>query len=150
MPALPRHVIDTGMMRRLIHLGLLVVIVIAVRACGGATVAEDRLSVASRWMAEKTGLTEARDTWNARVRPRVAAVTDSISGGIYRAVTLAIQRTQNAVDAIGAWMAEQAKIGTDAAARAVRSVLTGNGNPEPPATGADAPPSTNPQPAPAP
>ena len=64
---------DIGSLRRVAHVGLLVLTVMVVRACGGATQAEDRLNFATRWMAEKTGLTAAKEALDTKVRPPLAA-----------------------------------------------------------------------------
>jgi hypothetical protein len=148
MPALPGNAIDFEKMRRLIHLVLLVVIIVAVRACGGAVEAEDRLGVASRWLAEKTGMTQAMDAWNANVRPRVAAVTESTSGAIYRTVSVALDNAESAADGIAAWIADEVTRVVRAAKTTLRSVFTPKRPPEPAAASVDGPPPPPPLPPP--
>jgi hypothetical protein len=150
MRALPTQVNDTNVTRRLLHLALLVLVIVGVRACGGATQAEDRVNVASRWVAEKTGLSQVRDTWNARFRPRIAGASESVSGAIYQTFLVGIRGVQNAIDGVVAWMAERTRTVMDAVAGTLRSVLTRSPTPQPGRAPDPSAPQPGQQPAPAP
>ncbi len=87
-------------MRRLVHLFILVVIVIGIRLAGPDEV-EYRLAESSRWIAEKTGLTWASDTWKADIRPSLARAARFISDGVSRGLTSALDRAE--IRTRGAW-----------------------------------------------
>jgi hypothetical protein len=76
-------------MRRLVHLLAIVAVIVSVRACGGLTAVEDRMSASSRWAAERTGMTTVRDRWRDNVSPAIAGRT--------RAASLRLQQTTTAV-----------------------------------------------------
>jgi hypothetical protein len=82
---------------------LLVMIIMTVRACGGAAVTEDRLGAATRWTAEKVGLANKKDAFDAKVRPPLAAATRSISDGVYAGISHAMDNVDMAADGFGNW-----------------------------------------------
>ena len=69
-------------MRRLLHVALLLMIILGIRACGGMAVTEDRLGAATRAMADKVGLANKKDAFDAAVRPPMAAATQSLGNSI--------------------------------------------------------------------
>jgi len=126
-----RHPFDLGIGRRVIHLALLVVVIVGVRACGGATQAEDRLTVTTRWMAEKTGLGGVMTAWDTTLRPPIAAVTTRISNGIYDGVSKTLDATEAAADSLATWAADTANNAMAAVQNRMRAVLTPQHKDEP-------------------
>ena len=135
MPGRPDTQLVLGT-RRLVHLVLLALIVIGVRACGGLPAAEDRLGVASRWMAEKAGVTRARDAWNTSVGPMSEAVWNAID----QRVSLALDTAGTTADGMAAWIADRLSKTASAIWSAGRSLLTPNRTPQPAPSPAEAPP----------
>jgi hypothetical protein len=113
-------------MRRLIHLAALLIIVAVVRACGGAVQAEDHLNFAARWVAEKAGLSSAKNTFDARVRPPIAAATSSVSSGIYAGVSRTMDHIDQATNSVTAWLGQQLDDAKAAVKRSFQSLVTPN------------------------
>lgn len=121
-----KYLLDLGIGRRVIHVVLVVLMIAGVRACGGATQAEDRLGVASRWMAQKTGLEGAKDAWDTTVRPPIAAVTTKLSTAIYGAVVTFMDAAEAVVDGTTNWVADSTSRLMAAVEGSIRSTLTPN------------------------
>jgi hypothetical protein len=96
-------------LRRLVHIALLLTIMIGIRACGGLAHTEDRLGATTRWMAEKVGLGNAKDSFDARVRPPMAAATRSIGDAIYATASQTMDQVEMAASNFGGWMTQQAR-----------------------------------------
>ena len=128
-------------MRRIVHVALLVILIAGVRACGGAAVAEDRLGVTSRWVADRTGLSAAKDGWDSTVRPRVAAATRSSSDAVYGAISLALDSLEATAEGITTSITAAVSNAAQSLGTAVRSIFTSKKTPPPPvAPRPDAPP----------
>jgi hypothetical protein len=110
--------------RRVVHVAILVVIVLVVRACGGAIQAEDRLNSASRWAADKTGLAGAKAVLDTKVKPRVGGVTSSMSYAVYDAVSRTMDSTEMALDGFAAWVGQQVSNTETAIEERIRAALT--------------------------
>lgn len=128
----PRNLVEIAGMRRLAHVMILVGVIVAVRACGGALQAEDRLSATSRWIADKTGLTEAKTAWDTRIRPPIATVANRSSEATYAVISRSLDSLEAAADGVAGWVAEQVTTARDAAWNSIRSVLTPKPEPIPP------------------
>jgi len=96
-------------LRRLVHIALLLTIMIGIRACGGMARTEDRLGATTRWMAEKIGLGNAKDAFDARVRPPMAAATHSLGDAIYATASRAMDDVESAADNFGGWVTQQTR-----------------------------------------
>ena len=96
-------------MRRLVHLALLLTIMIGIRACGGMARTEDRLGAATRWMAEKVGLGNAKDAFDARVRPPMATTTHSLGDAIHATASRAMDQVELAAGNFGGWVTQQTR-----------------------------------------
>jgi hypothetical protein len=125
-------------MRRFAHFALLIVLIVGIRACGGATQAEDRLSFATRWAAERTGLSGAKDTIDSSVKPRMAAATQSMTYSIYAATSRLMDSAEQAMAGIATWAKQQVGNAEASIARGIRSFLSPDGGGKPP--GPDASP----------
>ena len=110
--------------RRYAHLALFIVMIIGIRACGGATQAEDRLSFATRWVAERTGLSGAKNTLDTEVRPRLAAATGSMTYSIYSAVSRTMDNAEMAVGGMAMWVRQQVSNAETAIETRVRSIVS--------------------------
>lgn len=110
-------------MRRLIHLVLLILIVVTVRAFGGAPAAEDRLAATSRWIGDKTGLSAFREEWDKTVGPSLTGASNRMT----HAVTFALDGTEAAVEQTAAWTRAKLVLARRTVADKIRSVL----NPSP-------------------
>jgi hypothetical protein len=117
--------------RRFVHFGLLVLVVVIVRACGGANEAEDRMSFGTRWLAEKTGLTGVKETLDTKVRPPIAAATRSMTYAIYGTASRALDATEMTAESVVTWFGQQVDSAAEAVQVRVRSVLTPNAAKEP-------------------
>jgi hypothetical protein len=126
-----RHPFDLGVGRRLIHVVLLVLMIAAVRACGGATQAEDRLDVVTRWVAEKTGLGSVMATWDTTLRPPIAAVTTKMSNGIYDGLSRTLDVAEYTADTAVTWAADTARNAMAAVGNRMRATLTPGRKDEP-------------------
>jgi hypothetical protein len=120
-------------LRRYAHFALLIVLIVGIRACGGATQAEDRLSFATRWAADKAGLSGAKDTIDSSVKPRMAAATQSWTYSIYAATSSLMDSAELAMHNMAAWVGQQVGSAETAVMREVRSILGTDANNEPPA-----------------
>ena len=98
-------------MRRLLHGVLLLVIMLGIRACGGMAVTEDRLGAATRWMAEKVGLGNTKDAFDATVRPPMAAATRSLSDSIYATTARTMDSVEAAAGSFTGWIAQNIRAG---------------------------------------
>jgi hypothetical protein len=117
--------------RRYAHLALLVLMIIGIRACGGATEAEDRLSFVTRWAAERTGLSGAKDRLDAEVRPRLAAATGSMTYTIYAAVSRTMDNAEMAVGGMAMWVRQQVSNAETAIETRIRSIVSPDRDSEP-------------------
>jgi hypothetical protein len=140
-----RRAFDIGVGRRVIHLVLLVVAIMGIRACGGATQAEDRLSVWTRWTAEKSGLGAVMTTWDTTLRPPIAAVTTKVSNGIYDGVSRTLDATEAAADSLVTWVADTANNAMAAVARGIRATVTPQQKDDPADKPLEEPPTNNPR-----
>jgi hypothetical protein len=131
MAMLPRNLGDLVGIRRVVHIVLLVLIVMGVRACGGATQTEDRLNATTRWMAEKTGLTGAKEAWDATVWPPLVAVARTTSDVVYGAVYGALNAAEAAVDGVASWVADRITRLMDGLWNGVASLFTPRQKPQP-------------------
>jgi hypothetical protein len=124
-------------MRRLIHLVLLILIVVTVRAFGGVPGAEDRLAATSRWIGDKTGLSAFREEWDKTVGRSLTATSNRTT----QAVTFALDRADAAVDQAAAWTRATLSLARRTVADKIRSVLnpTPGGPPAQPQGGKEAP-----------
>lgn len=118
-------------LRRYAHFALLIVLIVGIRACGGATQAEDRLSFATRWAADKAGLSGAKDTIDSSVKPRMAAATQSWTYSIYAATSSLMDSAESAVHSVTGWVGQQVSNAETAVVREVRSILGADANNEP-------------------
>jgi hypothetical protein len=98
-------------LRRLLHLVLLLAIMLGIRACGGMAVTEDRLGATTRWMAEKVGLANTKDAFDARVRPPMAAATRSMSDAIYATTARTMDGVELAAGSFTGWIAQNIRSG---------------------------------------
>src|SRR5262249_24081220 len=91
-------------LRRLLHLALLLAVVLGIGACGGMAVTEDRLNAATRGMAERIGLKNSKDAFDAAVRPPMAAATRSLSDSIYVTTARAMDSMELAAGSFSGWI----------------------------------------------
>jgi hypothetical protein len=110
-------------LRRFAHVGLLIVLIVGIRACGGATEAEDRLSFATRWAADRAGLKGAKDTLDTSVKPRMATATQSMTYSIFAATNRMMDGAESAATNMAAWVGQQARTAETAVVTQVRSTL---------------------------
>ena len=124
-------------LRRYAHFALLIVLIVGIRACGGATQAEDRLSFATRWAADKAGLSGAKDTIDASVKPRMAAATQSWTYSIYAATSSLMDSAESAANSMAAWTGQQVSNAETAVDKEVRSLMGADAasEPQPPPDG---------------
>jgi len=113
-------------LRRFGHFGLLLMLIVVIRACGGATQAEDRLSFATRWAADRAGLRGATDTIDTSVKPRMANATRSMTYSIYAATSSLMDRAEMAVSGVVTWAEQQVSDAENAVEMRIRSVLGAN------------------------
>jgi len=125
-------------LRRLVHVALLLAIITAVRACGGVNQAEDRLSAATRWTAERTGLNGAKETLDTTVRPSMDAATHSLADAIYSGTSRMMDAAELALSGFGAWLGQQGGAVVKGVETSVGSVLSPNPANEPPRNDAPA------------
>jgi hypothetical protein len=110
-------------LRRFAHVGLLIVLIVGIRACGGATQAEDRLSFATRWAADRAGLKGAKDTLDTSVKPRMATATQSMTYSIFAATNRMMDGAESAAAGMATWVGQQTHDAETAVTRQVRSLL---------------------------
>ena len=125
------HVVDPGVLRRLVHLALLIGIVVGVRACGGATTAEDQLGAGTQWFAERTGLAAAKDKWDKSIRPPIAAMTDAASQSLYRGVARTLDSAEAAADDGAMWVGQLIAKAADSVTGVLRSIFVPGAGPAP-------------------
>jgi len=113
--------------RRLVHIAMLVLVVLVVRACGGAAQAEDRLNGASRWAAERTGLTGVKAALDQNVKPRLAGATSSVTYAIYDGVSRTLDTSEMALYGLASWGWQHVTNVEHAIEARIRSVLTPRG-----------------------
>jgi hypothetical protein len=128
--------------RRFAHFALLVFLIVGIRACGGATQAEDRLSFATRWTAERAGLRGATDTLDEKVKPRIANATRSMTYTIYAATSRMLDGAEMAITGIATWTGQQVSNAETAIETQIRSFLRPDADREPRTP--DAPATDNP------
>jgi hypothetical protein len=98
-------------LRRLIHLALLLAIMVGIRACGGMAATEDRLGAATRWMAERVGLGQTKQAFDAAVRPPMAAATRSLSDSIYATTARTMDSVEAAAGGFTGWVMQNIRAG---------------------------------------
>ena len=125
-------------LRRFAHVALLVMLIVVIRACGGATQAEDRLSFATRWAAERAGLRGATDTIDTSVKPRMANATRSMTYTLYAATSSMMDRVELMVDGMATWVGQQVSNAESGIERRIRSILGADVGNEPQAPDAAA------------
>ena len=119
-------------MRRIAHFALLIVLIVGIRACGGAAMAEDRLSFATRWAADKAGLSGAKDKLDTTVKPRMAAATQSTTYSIYAMTSRLMDSAEMAVKGATTWAGQQVSNAEAAVESQMRSILGGSADSKPP------------------
>ena len=112
--------------RRYAHIVLLVLMIVGIRACGGATQAEDRLTSVTRWTAERAGLSGAKNTLDTQVKPRMAQASGSMSSAIYAASSQIMNSVEMAVNGTFGWAWRQVMNAENAAEVSIRSTLSPN------------------------
>lgn len=112
--------------RRYAHIVLVVLMIIGIRACGGATQAEDRLSSVTRWTAERAGLAGVKNTLDTQVKPRMAQASGSMSSKIYAASSQMMNNVETAVNGTAGWAWEQVRNAENAVEMRIRSTLSPN------------------------
>ena len=115
-------------MRRLLHVVLLLVIMLGIRACGGMAVTEDRLGAATRWAADKVGLGRTKDAFDATVRPPMAAATRSMSDSIYATTSRTMDSVEAAAGSFTGWIGQNIRAGLGRIDGSLQPVVV----PEPP------------------
>lgn len=98
-------------MRRLLHIVLLLAIMLGIRACGGMAITEDRLSAATRWAAEKVGMANKKDAFDAAVRPPLAAATRSMSDSLYSTTARTMDSMEAAAGSFSGWIVQSVRAG---------------------------------------
>jgi len=84
---------------------------LGIRACGGMALTEDRLGAATRWMAEKVGLANTKDAFDATVRPPMAAATRSMSDSIYATTSRTMDGVEVAAGSFSGWIMQSIRAG---------------------------------------
>src|SRR4030095_8506910 len=118
-------------LRRFAHFGLLIVLIVGIRACGGAAQAEDRLRLATRWAAEGAGLHGAKETIDTAVKPRMAAATQSMTYTLYAATSRMMDSAEMAVSGMATWAGQQVSNAEAAIETRIRSILGSDTDSEP-------------------
>ena len=119
-----RKVLDLGNGRRVIHLGLVLLAIAGIRACGGAAQAEDRLNVTTRWVAEKTGLVRAKSTWDATFRASTTAAPSKLSNAAYESVSRLLDALERTAGGVGTVTSDSIDRATAAVEDGVSGTLT--------------------------
>ena len=135
---------ESGLVRRLIHVVILIGLVVGVRECGGAASVEDQLRVSTRWIAERTGLGAVRERWDKLIRQPIAAITGSASDSLYRGMSRTLDKTEAVMNEGVTWLSA----GVDMVADVLRAVFFPADEPPPPQPAPQPPP--QPQSAPTP
>ena len=110
-------------LRRFAHFGLLIVLIVGIRACGGATQAEDRLTFATRWAVDRAGLKGAKDTLDTAVKPRMATATQSMTYSIFAATNRMMDGAESAAIGMTTWVGEQVSTAETAVVTQIRSIF---------------------------
>jgi len=91
-----------------------------VRACGGLTVAEDRVAANAQWMADKTGVTAMRNRWREDLAPRISSASRNAWQRVEQASATALERLASRTTTV---------LGTiDSGAGTVKDATTGRPN----------------------
>jgi hypothetical protein len=118
-----RRPINADVVRRVVHVLVLIGLIVGVRACGGAASAEDRLGAGTQWFAEKTGLAAAKARWDKSIRPPIAAMTSSASQSLYGGLSRSLEQMSSVTDQSAAWVRDSAGRVIDAAVNGVRAMF---------------------------
>ena len=118
-------------MRRLLHIALLLTIMLGIRACGGMAVTEDRLGVATRWVAEKVGLGKTKDAFDTAVRPPMTAATRSLSDAIYSTTARALDGVELAAGSFSGWIVQNIRAGLGLVDAGLQPVVAPDPAPDP-------------------
>jgi len=86
-------------------------IILGIRACGGMAVTEDRLGAATRAMADKVGLANKKDAFDAAVRPPMAAATQSLGNSISVTTARTVDSIELAAGSFSGWMVQKVRAG---------------------------------------
>ena len=87
-------------------------------------VTEDRLSAATRWAAEKVGLANTKDAFDATVRPPMAAATRSMSDSIYATTARTMDSVEAAAGSFGGWIVQNIRAGLGLVDGSLQPVVT--------------------------
>jgi hypothetical protein len=142
-----RRLVDAGVLRRLIHVAILIGLIVGVRTWGGAASAEDQLGAGTQWIAERTGLAAAKAHWDKSIRPPIAAVTNSTSDAFYRGIARTLDNAAILADQALMFIADTFNKAVDAVASSLRAMFLPGGETSRPKE--DARPRPAPQPSPA-
>ena len=112
--------------RRYAHIVLLVMLIVGIRACGGATQDEDRLTSVTRWTAERAGLSGAKNTLDTQVKPRMAQATGSMSSALYAASSQLMNSVEMAANNTVGWAWRQVVSAENEMEVRIRSTLSPN------------------------
>ena len=82
-------------------------------------------------MADRTGLTGAKDAWDATMRPPLVAVARTTSDVIYGAVYAALNTAETAANSAKSWVADRIKNLMDAIWNGVSALFTARQKPQP-------------------
>jgi hypothetical protein len=96
---------------------------LGIRACGGMALTEDRLGAATRWMAEKVGLANTKDAFDATVRPPMAAATRSMSDSIYATTARTMDGVEVAAGSFSGWIMQNIRAGLGLVDRTLQPVV---------------------------
>jgi len=72
---------------------------------------EDRLGAATRGVAEKVGLANKKDAFDATVRPPMAAATRSLSDAIYTTTARTMDGIEGAAGSFSGWIVQNIRAG---------------------------------------
>ena len=72
---------------------------------------EDRLGAATRGVAEKVGLANKKDAFDATVRPPMAASTRSLSDAIYTTTARTMDGIEGAAGSFSGWIVQNIRAG---------------------------------------
>ena len=126
-----RPVFNADVVRRLIHVVVLISVIIGVRACGGTTSAEEKLGAGTQWFAEKTGLAAAKARWDKSIRPPIAAITGSASQALYGSLSRSLEQASSATDQTAALIRDGSGKAVDAVVNSIRRAFGAGAAPAP-------------------
>jgi hypothetical protein len=89
---------------------------------------EDRLGATTRWMAEKVGLANTKDAFDATVRPPMAAATRSMSDSIYATTARTMDGVEVAAGSFSGWIMQNIRAGLGLVDKTLQPVVA----PDPP------------------